>query len=70
MSSLLVGLLWFSSSALLSTWANTTFLRTFADPLLHTLIRFAGSAILGTVAFLSGKKQIGQTLYNTCLRVI
>jgi drug/metabolite transporter (DMT)-like permease len=44
---LAIGGLWFCSSAVFSTWANTAFLNRFRDPVLHTLIRFAGSAIIG-----------------------
>jgi drug/metabolite transporter (DMT)-like permease len=49
---LITGFLWFTSSALLSTYANSTYLRTFADPVLHTFIRFAGSALLGSITLL------------------
>ena len=52
-SFLAVAFCWFIPSALLSTWANTTFLLSFKDPVLHTLIRFVGSAIIGTT-FLVG----------------
>jgi len=41
------GTLWFASSAIFSTWSNTAFLIFFNDPLLHTAIRFMGSAVLG-----------------------
>jgi hypothetical protein len=47
MNAIGIGALWFLSSALLSTWANSTFLKTFNDPLLHNFIRFLGSALLG-----------------------
>ncbi len=58
-----VGSLWFVTSALLSTWANTTFLKTFQDPLLHTLIRFLGSAILGVIyLLLTGEVKISEIL--------
>lgn len=40
-----VGALWFASSSLFSTYANTSFLRHFKDPLLHTAVRFGGSCI-------------------------
>lgn len=50
------GFLWFIPASLLSTWANTTFLLTFKDPVLHTLVRFFGSAIIGT-----------STLIGTCV---
>lgn len=50
---LIVGCFWFLSSALLSTWANTTFLKTFKDAVLHTLVRFFGSAILGGLTLIS-----------------
>lgn len=46
-----VGLLWFLSSSLISTWANTSFLRAFRHPLLHNFVRFSGSAGLGLVGF-------------------
>lgn len=56
LQSIAVGLSWFLSSALLSTWANTTFLRFFEDPTLHTFVRFVGSAILGVlIMLLSGE---------------
>lgn len=45
------GSVWFASSAVLSTWANTAFLNHFGDPILHTLIRFFGSAVFGGVSF-------------------
>ena len=44
-----VGAAWFLSSALLSTWSNTTFLTHFPSPLGHMLVRFVGSAMIGTV---------------------
>ena len=44
---LCLGVTWFLSSALLSTYANTAFLIAFGDPLAHTLVRFAGSAFIG-----------------------
>lgn len=53
---LITGFIWFSSSAFLSTYANSTYLRTFGDPILHTFIRFAGSAVLGTVTLLLTKQ--------------
>jgi len=46
-----VGLLWFLSSSLISTWANTSFLNSFRHPLLHNFVRFSGSAGLGLVGF-------------------
>ena len=49
---LVVGASWFLSSAVFSTWANTTFLQFFKDPLLHTFIRFFGSSIFGSVSLL------------------
>lgn len=52
MSFILIGTSWFLSSALLSTWANTTYLLYFKDPMLHTFIRFLGSAIIGTITLL------------------
>jgi hypothetical protein len=45
---IVVAFTWFAPTAIFSTWANTSFLNLFQDALLHTLIRFAGSAILGT----------------------
>lgn len=64
----LVGISWFSSSALFSTWANTAFLRYFKSPLLHTFIRFAGSAVFGVSSqTLSGEikiREFGTTLKN------
>ena len=51
-----IGLWWFASSALLSTWANTTFLRYFEDPILHTFIRFAGSAVLGVAILIIARE--------------
>lgn len=48
---LIVGFLWFASSALFSTWANTAFLHHFNDPLMHTAVRFGGSAILSAFYF-------------------
>jgi hypothetical protein len=52
MSFLAVGSAWFLSSALLSTWANTSYLLAFKDPMLHTFIRFLGSALMGTITLL------------------
>ena len=49
---IIIGFCWFLSSALLSTWANTTFLLTFKDPILHTFVRFFGSSIFGGVSLL------------------
>ena len=48
---ILVGCFWFLSSAIFSTWANTAFILFYRDPLLHTLIRFCGSAILGCLIY-------------------
>mmetsp|Transcript_93844 Transcript_93844/g.265469 ORF Transcript_93844/g.265469 Transcript_93844/m.265469 type:complete len:327 (-) Transcript_93844:33-1013(-) len=42
-----IGVLWFASSAGLSTYANTTFLTEFDSPLAHTVVRFACSALIG-----------------------
>ena len=55
---LAVGAAWFLSSAVLSTWANTTFLLTFEDPYFHTFIRFLGSSLIGLLSCvaLSGTK--------------
>jgi hypothetical protein len=61
MSLVAVGSAWFLSSALLSTWANTSYLLAFKDPMLHTFIRFFGSAILGTITLLfTGEIQINE----------
>lgn len=58
-----IGVAWFVSSALLSTWANTTFLKFFGDPLLHTFIRFFGSALMGGVSLcLNGEVKIDEIL--------
>jgi drug/metabolite transporter (DMT)-like permease len=43
-------LIWFVSSALLSTWSNTAFLRFFNDPLLHIIVRFVGVTLVGCLA--------------------
>ena len=48
----LTGYFWFTSSAFLSTYANSTYLKTFGDPILHTFIRFTGSAMLATMGLL------------------
>lgn len=50
-SVLITGSVWFASSAVLSTWANTAFLNHFKDPILHTLVRFFGSASFGIAQF-------------------
>eukprot|EP01041_Mallomonas_annulata_P002897 gene2896-5687_t len=50
-----VGVPWFISSALFSTWANTTFLKYFSSPLLHVFIRFSGSALFGMSTLLLSK---------------
>ena len=42
-----VGVLWFLTSALFSTWANTAFLRELRSPTLHALVRFSTSALVG-----------------------
>lgn len=64
-----IGLLWFASSALLSTWANTTFLRFFEDPILHTFIRFAGSAVLGVfILSITGQVKSFQQVFKTSKR--
>ena len=47
---------WLVPAAISSTWANTTFLKTFGDALLHTFIRFCGSAIIGSITlFVTGE---------------
>jgi hypothetical protein len=61
MSLVAVGSAWFLSSALLSTWANTSYLLAFKDPMLHTFIRFLGSALLGTITLLfTGEIQVSE----------
>ena len=45
-----LGSAWFLTSAVLSTYANMAFLLQFRDPLLHTLVRFGGSAAMGLAA--------------------
>ena len=42
-----IGALWFASSAILSTYANTAFLHEFGDPMSHAVVRFSTSAIIG-----------------------
>ena len=49
-SILLIGVAWFISSAVLSTWANMTFLNFFQDAYLHTFLRFVGAALIGFVS--------------------
>jgi hypothetical protein len=51
LNEILVGCLWFLSSAIFSTWANTAFILLYSDPLLHTMIRFCGSAVLGCLIY-------------------
>jgi len=48
-----VGFLWFLSSALLSTWANTTFIKRFKDPVLHSFVRFFGAAFFSLFSLIS-----------------
>ena len=48
-----IGVTWFLVSALLSMYANSTFLNHFGSPLLLTLVRFIGSAGLGLLANLA-----------------
>lgn len=64
-----VGLLWFVSSSLISTWANTAFLRAFQHPLLHNFVRFSGSAGLGLVGFYLRKGLSVQSLFTTMAAV-
>ncbi|GBG31569.1 Phosphoenolpyruvate/phosphate translocator 1, chloroplastic [Hondaea fermentalgiana] len=45
-----IGVWWFATSAVLSTYANTAFLDALASPFWLTYVRFAGSAALGHVA--------------------
>lgn len=63
---LVIGFCWFVPSALLSTWANTTFLLAFKDPVLHTLIRFVGSAIIGTISLVG----VGSVKVNEVFKVV
>ena len=42
-----VGCLWFVTSAIFSTYANTAFLRELRSPTLHALVRFTTSALVG-----------------------
>lgn len=49
----MIGFLWIASSAIFSTWTNFSFLQAFDDPLLHTFVRFFGSAVLGLVALIA-----------------
>lgn len=46
---LIIGALWFLSSALFSTYANTAFLKEpgLGDPLVHAVVRFGTSALVG-----------------------
>mmetsp|Transcript_19331 Transcript_19331/g.58094 ORF Transcript_19331/g.58094 Transcript_19331/m.58094 type:complete len:335 (+) Transcript_19331:206-1210(+) len=44
---LVIGSLWFASSAVVSTYANTAFLKEFDSPLAHTVVRFTCSALIG-----------------------
>jgi hypothetical protein len=52
MKLILSGSCWLLSSAFLSTWANTAFLRFFRDSLLHTVVRFVGAILLGSMILL------------------
>lgn len=61
-----VGLVWFTSSALYSTWANTAYLIFFKDPLLHTFIRFFGSALIGLLTLLSTGEVVMSELPSLC----
>lgn len=45
-----VGIAWFASSALFSTYANTAFLLEFQSPVGHTFVRFAGATLLSGLA--------------------
>jgi len=47
---IMVGMAWFVSSAVLSTWANTAFLNEFESVLGHTFVRFVGAALLSAMA--------------------
>jgi len=47
---ILVGVAWFASSALWSTYANTAFLNEFKSPVGHTFVRFAGATLLSSLA--------------------
>jgi drug/metabolite transporter (DMT)-like permease len=61
-----IGLVWFTSSALYSTWANTAYLIFFKDPLLHTFIRFFGSAFVGLLTLLSTGEVVVSELPTMC----
>lgn len=61
-----IGGLWFLSSALLSTWANTSYLLLFKDPLLHTFVRFGGSAVAGAMTLLSS----GEVIWSEIPRLL
>ncbi len=52
---LAVGIPWFLSSAFLSTWTNTSFLRYFDSPFLHVFTRFFGSALIGLTSLILSK---------------
>lgn len=70
----IVGSLWFLTSAFLSTWANTTFLKTFQDPLLHTFIRFFGSALFGLIYLLLKREvklnEVTEVVYNVSVPAV
>jgi len=59
-----VGFLWFVSSAVLSTYANTKFLLVFDSSLAHTVVRFGSSAAFGLVGLLlrPQKRSVQETL--------
>ena len=55
LSPLAIGAAWFTTSAIFSTWANTSFLQRFQSPVLHSLVRFVGAAFLSAAA-LGGRR--------------
>lgn len=74
MSFVLVAGAWFLSSSLLSTWANTSYVNYFHDALLHTFVRFLGSAILGGFTLLISRQvQLGdipKLVYNVSVPAV
>jgi len=60
-----VGFLWFASSSVLSTYADTRFLLIFDSSVAHTVIRFGSSATLGFVTrMLQPKKRTVQETWQ------
>ncbi|CAJ1340326.1 unnamed protein product [Effrenium voratum] len=58
-TSVLVGVLWITTSALFSTYANGQFLRRFHDPFAHTFVRFALSSLLGLMFSITTAQPLG-----------